>query len=158
MDTRANENKKYAEARQRFFELCRLEINPDIIMDDVREMMIQHILTEDIFNAVFDETGFHRENNIAKELESVIETFMTRAVKKNYLSHIEHYYRTIRDAAAGIADHQEKQRFLKLLYENFYKVYNPKGADRLGVVYTPNEIVRLPINPYLILAQTISII
>ena len=40
------------------------------------------------------------------------------------------------------ARHQEKQTFLKVIYENFYKVYNPKAADRLGVVYTPNEIVR----------------
>jgi predicted helicase len=34
---------------------------------------------------------------------------------------------------------------LKVIYENFYKVYNAKAADRLGVVYTPNEIVRFMI-------------
>jgi predicted helicase len=39
----------------------------------------------------------------------------------------------------------KKQAFLKAIYENFYKVYNPKAADRLGVVYTPNEIVRFVI-------------
>ena len=39
----------------------------------------------------------------------------------------------------------EKQTFLKVIYENFYKVYNPKAADRLGVIYTPNEIVRFMI-------------
>ncbi|HYX72432.1 MAG TPA: type ISP restriction/modification enzyme, partial [Nitrososphaera sp.] len=88
---------------------------------------------------------FHDHNNIARELESVINTFMTRAVRQNYLGDIKHYYDTIRDAAAGIADHNEKQKFLKTIYENFYKVYNPKGADRLGVVYTPNEIVRFMI-------------
>jgi predicted helicase len=32
-----------------------------------------------------------------------------------------------------------------VIYENFYKVYNPKAADRLGVIYTPNEIVRFMI-------------
>ncbi|MCB1025209.1 MAG: N-6 DNA methylase, partial [Acidobacteria bacterium] len=63
----------------------------------------------------------------------------------NYLSAIEHYYKTIRDEASRIADHTEKQKFLKVIYEEFYKVYNPKGADRLGVVYTPNEIVRFMI-------------
>ena len=41
-----------------------------------------------------------------------------------------------------VSSHHEKQTFLKVVYENFYKVYNPKAADRLGVVYTPNEIVR----------------
>jgi hypothetical protein len=46
------------------------------------------------------------------------------------------------------ADQQprRKQTFLKVIYENFYKVYNTKAADRLGVVYTPNEIVRFMID------------
>ncbi len=44
-----------------------------------------------------------------------------------------------------MSSHHEKQNFLKVVYENFYKVYNPKAADRLGVVYTPNEIVRFMI-------------
>ena len=52
------------------------------------------------------------------------------------------YYAAIRAAAAQISSHHEKQTFLKVIYENFYKVYNVKAADRLGVVYTPNEIVR----------------
>ena len=55
---------------------------------------------------------------------------------------IEHYYDAINATASSIVDHHEKQKFLKVLYENFYKVYNPKAADRLGVVYTPNEVVQ----------------
>ena len=47
--------------------------------------------------------------------------------------------------ASQISDHHEKQKFLKALYENFYKAYNPKAADRLGVIYTPDEIVRFMI-------------
>ena len=109
-------------------------------------MIIQHILTEDIFTNVFGDADFHRSNNIARELENVIETFMTREIRKNHLAGIEYFYKTIRDAASGINDNHEKQKFLKTVYENFYKVYNPKGADKLGVVYTPNEIVRFMID------------
>jgi predicted helicase len=58
------------------------------------------------------------------------------------LREINNYYETINAQANLVADHQEKQKFLKIVYENFYKMYNPKGADKLGVVYTPNEIVR----------------
>ena len=54
-------------------------------------------------------------------------------------------YDTINANAAGIADHHEKQKILKVVYENFYKAYNPKAADRLGIVYTPNEIVHFMI-------------
>ena len=51
------------------------------------------------------------------------------------------YYNVISVAALQIADYAEKQSFLKVIYEDFYKAYNPAAADRLGVVYTPNEVV-----------------
>ena len=138
-------NRKYIKAAGVFLKLCHDSINPNISIEDVREMIIQHILTEDIFNTIFDETQFHRENNIARELESVIHTFFTGNTRRLALSGIQHYYQAINAAAAGIADHHEKQKFLKVVYETFYKSYNPKAADRLGVVYTPNEIVRFMI-------------
>ncbi|MDO7884274.1 type ISP restriction/modification enzyme [Hymenobacter sp. CA2-7] len=107
--------------------------------------MIQHILTEDIFNRVFDETQFHRENNIAHELEQVINTFFIGPTRRDTLERIRPFFDVINAQASGIASHKEKQKFLKVVYENFYRAYNPKGADRLGIVYTPNEVVRFMI-------------
>ena len=145
LETQETTNPKFVKERNKFLKLCHDSINPEVTPADVREMMIQHILTEDIFNTVFDETQFHRENNIARQLETVISTFFTGATKKTALSRVQHYYQAINAAAAGIADHHEKQNFLKVVYETFYKSYNPKAADRLGVVYTPNEVVRFMI-------------
>ena len=48
-------------------------------------MLIQHILTEDIFARVFDDDEFHRKNNIAKELYALEEQFFTGATKKEML-------------------------------------------------------------------------
>ena len=141
MEKQAKTNKAYTSARDGFWEMCKQEINPEITPEDIREMVIQHILTEDLFKSVFDETDFHHENNIARELEKLADTFMTREIRQNQLSELGHYYKTLNAQASSVADHHEKQKFLKVVYENFYKVYNPKGADRLGVVYTPNEIV-----------------
>jgi predicted helicase len=143
-ETRAG-NKKFIKVSEAFLELCKTEINPEITAGDVREMMIQHILTGDIFNKIFDDADFRRHNNIARELEKLTEILFTFSGRKNLTGNTEHYYDTISSAAACIADHHEKQKFLKVLYENFYKVYNPKAADRLGVVYTPNEIVQFMI-------------
>lgn len=145
IDAQSATNKTFCTAREKFFELCKQVINPDISLDDIREMIIQHILTEDIFNTIFDETQFHRENNIAKELAKVEETFFTGQTKRDTLSSVKQYYDVINAAAAGIADHHEKQKFLKVIYETFYKAYNPKAADRLGIVYTPGEIVNFMI-------------
>ena len=138
-------NKNFIAVSETFLELCKVEINPDITDADIREMMIQHILTSDIFNKIFDDPEFHRHNNIARELEKLIEILFTYSERKNLMGNIEHYYDAINSTAAAITDHHEKQKFLKVLYENFYKVYNPKAADRLGVVYTPNEIVKFMI-------------
>lgn len=138
-------NLKFIEASQIFLELCKAEINPEITEAEISEMMIQHILTSDIFNKVFDDPEFHKHNNIARELENLIELLFDYSQRKNLLNNIEHYYDAISAAASGIVDHHEKQKFLKVLYENFYKVYNPKAADRLGVVYTPNQIVQFMI-------------
>ena len=141
-DAESRTNQKYIAARNRFLDICKVEINPDITEADVREMLIQHILTEDLFTAIFDDATFLKYNVVANELENLINVVITRAIRQNQLGEIRHYYQTLNATAAAIADHHEKQKFLKIVYENFYKVYNPAGADRLGVVYTPNEIVR----------------
>jgi predicted helicase len=142
---RQKDNEAYLKALLAYHEMCKVSINPDITIDDVKEMMLQHILSADIFNTIFDEPHFHQENNIARELNKVVETFFTGTARRETLGRIKHYYDTINAAAAGIADHHEKQKFLKVVYENFYKAYNPKAADRLGIVYTPNEIVQFMI-------------
>jgi predicted helicase len=138
-------NKKFVTESQRFLVHAQEAINPSLIAADVREMLIQHILTEEIFATVFPNTSFHRENNIARELYKLESTFFTGNTKFQSLKALEPYYAAIRAAASQIERHHEKQAFLKALYENFYKVYNVKAADRLGVVYTPNEIVRFMI-------------
>ena len=135
-------NKTFVKGSEDFFEMCQKEINPQITKEDIREMIIQHILTEDLFKSVFDESDFHHENNIAEQLEELVNTFMSRTMRQNQLGELGHYYKTLNAQAALVSDHHEKQKFLKVVYENFYKVYNPKGADKLGVVYTPNEVVR----------------
>lgn len=138
-------NASFREAADDFLSTCRRTINPTVGPDDVREMLIQHMLTRDIFLKVFGEDQFHSENNIAHRLDELERTFFTGNVRRNTLDRLKSYYAAIQRAALGISDHHEKQRFLKVIYENFYKVYNPKAADRLGVVYTPGEIVKFMI-------------
>ena len=137
-------NASFRTASAAFLKHAQEAINPELTAADVREMLIQHILTEEIFSKVFD-SEFHRDNNVAKKLYELEATFFTGGLKKATLKGLEAYYAAIRSAAAQIGSHAEKQTFLKVIYENFYKVYNAKAADRLGVVYTPNEIVRFMI-------------
>ena len=139
-------NAGFRAAEERFLVHAQEVINPNLNDADVREMLIQHILTEEIFAKVFDDSDFHQHNNVARELYALEAEFFTGNLKRQTLKGLDTYYAAIRAAAAQISSHGEKQTFLKVIYENFYKVYNAKAADRLGVVYTPNEIVRFMID------------
>lgn len=138
-------NPEFAQGAHSFMMLCRESINPTVGWDDVREMLIQHILTKDIFYKVFDDDQFHKENNIAVRLDELEAMFFTGGTRRQAVDRLRTYYSAITAAAVGIVSHFEKQKFLKEIYERFYTVYNKKAADRLGVVYTPNEIVKFMI-------------
>ena len=135
----------FAQAFKEFLEHARQAINPTVSADDVREMLIQHILTEEIFASVFDNAQYHRENNVARRLGELEAKFFTGALRHQTTELLRPYYGAIRHAASALADRRAKQDFLKRLYEDFYKVFDPLAADRLGVVYTPGEIVRFMI-------------
>ncbi|PKP90910.1 MAG: DNA methyltransferase [Alphaproteobacteria bacterium HGW-Alphaproteobacteria-14] len=135
----------FVRALDTFLEHAKQAINPAVTRDDVRKMLIQHILTEEIFTSVFDNSQYHRENNIAIKLGELEAKFFTGALRRATVDLLRPYYGAIRGAAAGLADPRAKQDFVKRLYEDFYKTYDPNAADRLGVVYTPGEIVRFMI-------------
>lgn len=135
----------FAAAEEAFLKQVKETINPALERADVTEMLIQHILTADIFNRVFDMRDYHHDNNIAKQLDKLDTKLFEYGDRRSLLQALRPYYTGIEETAHLIQSHSEKQNFLKSLYENFYKVYNPKAADRLGVVYTPGEIVRFMI-------------
>ena len=141
IDDAAKDSPVYQTAAADFLALCRRTIGPDVTAPDVTEMLLQHILTKDIFLRIFAEDQFHRENNVAQQLTALEETFFTGSVRRDAIDRLRSYYGAIGRAADEIVDYGEKQAFLKAIYEDFYKAYNPKAADRLGVVYTPNEVV-----------------
>ena len=138
-------NEQFVEKRQDFFEICKVSINQKIKYADIDEMIIQHILTEELFKTVFSDTQFHEENNISKALTAIEKTFFTTNLKRDITSRMGAYYEVIKTEASKLETHVEKQNFLKVLYEDFYKAYNPKGADTLGIVYTPLPVVRFMI-------------
>ena len=64
--------------------------------------------------------------------------------KENFNSEherLEKFYNSVRIRAEGITDGAGKQRIVKDLYEKFFKIAFSKTSDRLGIVYTPTEIV-----------------
>src|SRR5205823_10545623 len=135
-------NKRFIAAFEGFYSLCRATLNPNISLEAVEEMIIQHILTERIFRKIFAIADFIQRNAIANEMETVITALNSRSFSRDDFSKsLEHFYAAIENAAATITDFQEKQTFLNTVYERFFRGFSVKVADTHGIVYTPQPLV-----------------
>jgi predicted helicase len=135
-------NKRFITAFEDFCSLCRGSLNPNISIEAVEEMIIQHILTERIFRKIFDIADFMQRNVIAQEIEKVITALNSRVFSRDDFSKcLEHFYGAIENAAATITDFHEKQTFLNTVYERFFQGFSVKVADTHGIVYTPQSLV-----------------
>src|ERR1035437_2078537 len=135
-------NQKFIAAFEDFCSLCRGSLNPNISIEAVEEMIIQHILTERIFRKIFDVADFMQRNVIALEIEKVIAALNSRSFSRDDFSRsLEHFYGAIENAAATITDFHEKQTFLNTVYERFFQGFCVKVADTHGIVYTPQPLV-----------------
>jgi predicted helicase len=140
--TAHRQNEPFRQRAEEFLALCQRSIGKRVTARHVDEMLIQHILTDQIFRAIFPESNFHRENHLARAIGELENCFFLGETRRNLLKRLEPYFAAIRQAAANTITSAEKQDFLKQVYEDFYSAYNPKDADKFGVVYTPTEVVR----------------
>jgi predicted helicase len=139
-------NAKFIAAFDDFCSLCRGSLNPNISIEAVEEMIIQHILTERIFRKIFDVADFMQRNVIAQEIEKVITALNARVFSRDDFSKsLEHFYGAIENAAGTIMDFNEKQTFLNTVYERFFQGFCVKVADTHGIVYTPQPLVNFMI-------------
>ncbi|HEV2493648.1 MAG TPA: type ISP restriction/modification enzyme [Terriglobia bacterium] len=136
------DNAPFQAAFEKFFELCRTALNPNIRVEAVDEMLVQHLLTERLFRTVFNNPEFVKRNAIAAEVERVIEALVSKSFDRTeYLKSLDRFYRAIEGAARLLPDFSEKQHFLNTVYERFFQGYSVKLADTMGIVYTPQPIV-----------------
>jgi predicted helicase len=136
-------NTVFIQAFNDFVQLCQETINPNISIQAVEEMLIQHLLTERIFRKVFNNPDFVERNVIAHEIEKVISALTSQSFSRNeFLKSLDRFYVAIETAAATIDDFTQKQSFLNTVYEKFFQGFSVKVADTHGIVYTPQPIVK----------------
>jgi predicted helicase len=142
IDEERRRNPAFVSSFDDFYALCRQAINPNLSEDAVERMLIQHLLTERIFERIFDNPDFTRRNVVAAEIEKVIVELTKRAFNRNeFLRPLDRFYKAIEVSAENTTGFSEKQAFLNKVYERFFQGYSPKEADTHGIVYTPQPIV-----------------
>ena len=135
-------NQNFVAAFNKFADLCRVSLNPNLRDAAVEEMLIQHLLTERLFRTVFNNADFVHRNVIAQQIELVIDALASRSFSRGeFLQKLDPFYIAIERTAARITEFSEKQKFLNAVYEKFFRGFCVNVADTLGIVYTPPPIV-----------------
>ncbi len=116
------------------------ELNPAVDRDQAIEMLTQHIVTKPVFDALFENYAFVKKNVISKAIQDVLDTFNTQQSPEE-LKRLEDFNREIRYRVEGIHSTSGKQQVITKLYEQFFTTAFPKLAEKLGIVYTPIEVV-----------------
>ncbi len=134
------ENDALQEWFEAFHEELRVSINDSITTVGATDMMAQHILTRPVFEALFEGYDFAGGNPVARALDALRRDFGEFGLE-NETRDLEGFYESVRLRARGLDNPEARQRVLMELYEKFFATAMKKDADRLGIVYTPVEIV-----------------
>ena len=137
------ENPEYTQERATFEAFAaelRDDLNDSISDGEIVEMLAQHLVTKPVFDALFDEYSFASHNPMSKAMQGVLDALHEHHLAKE-ADTLEKFYASVRQRAAGIDNAQGKQKIIVELYDKFFRNAFPKMTERLGIVYTPVEVV-----------------
>jgi len=116
------------------------DLNDSISDGEIVEMLAQHLVTKPVFDALFDEYSFASHNPMSKAMQGVLDALHEHHLAKE-ADTLDKFYASVRQRAAGINNAQGKQKIIVELYDKFFRNAFPKMTERLGIVYTPVEVV-----------------
>lgn len=135
-----NDGGEHEKAFGEFLEGLRANINPSISEQEAIEMLSQHIITKPVFEALFDGYSFVKNNPISLSMQKMLDLLEEQAIEKDTES-LEKFYASVKTRAQGIDNAEGKQKIIIELYDKFFKSAFPKMVEKLGIVYTPVEVV-----------------
>lgn len=134
------ENTREREAFARFAEELRDDLNDSITRDEIIEMLAQHLVTKPVFDALFTGISFAAENSMSRALQGVLDVLQEHHLEKE-ASTLEAFYESVKMRVDKIENADGRQKIVVELYDKFFRNAFPKMSERLGIVYTPVEIV-----------------
>jgi predicted helicase len=122
----------------KFLDGIRNSLNDSITEDEALEMLAQHLITRPVFEALFADYGFTENNPVSKTMDGILTVLDDHLETEEKL---DKFYESVRKRVSGIDNHASRQKLVTDLYERFFKIAFPRMVDKLGIVYTPIEIV-----------------
>lgn len=125
---------------KKFVSSLQHNINESIDENQAAEMLSQHLITKPIFEALFAEYSFVNQNPVSQAMESIISELEKAGFAKEQ-ENLEPLYESVRMRAEGIEKAEDKQKIIVTLYDKFFKTAFKATTERLGIVFTPIEVV-----------------
>lgn len=131
---------KEIELFNNFANELRDDLNSSISDEEVIEMLAQHLITKPVFDALFEEYEFAKKNPISVAMQDLLDVMQSHNIDKEAKT-LHSFYESVKMRASGIHSAEGKQRIILELYDKFFKNAFPRITERLGIVYTPTEVV-----------------
>ncbi|MGB0903108.1 type ISP restriction/modification enzyme, partial [Halocynthiibacter sp.] len=123
-----------------FLDEIRDDLNPEISESDAIEMLAQHLITKPVFDTLFKDNEFTKNNPVSRAMEIVLDRLHHHNIGKEAES-LEKFYASVKRRAEGIKTAQGRQTLVVELYDKFFRTAFPAMTQKLGIVYTPVEVV-----------------
>ena len=127
-------------AFEKFLQSLQHNINESIDQRQAIEMLAQHLITLPIFDALFGEYSFVKNNPVSSAMEQIVEELSQFGFEKEQ-KELQPFYDSVRLRAEGIDNAQAKQKIIITLYDKFFSTGFKSTTERLGIVFTPVEVV-----------------
>lgn len=127
-------------AFDKFLQSLQHNINESIDQSQAIEMLAQHLITLPIFDALFGEYSFVKNNPVSFAMEQIVEELSQFGFEKEQ-KELQPFYDSVRLRAEGIDNAQAKQKIIITLYDKFFSTGFKSTTERLGIVFTPVEVV-----------------
>lgn len=116
------------------------DLNDSITDAEIIEMLAQHLITKPVFDALFEGYSFASHNPMSQAMQAVLDILQEHHLDKE-ADTLESFYASVKMRAEGIENAAGKQKIVVELYDKFFRNAFPKMTERLGIVYTPVEVV-----------------
>lgn len=128
-------------AFQDFVKALQTTLNPAVDRNAAVEMLAQHMLTAPLFEAMFPDHSFSKQNPVSRAMNTIVEMLASHSMFENESTSLDAFYQAMIERIEAVHTLAGKQDIMRTLYDRFFSQAFPSMSERLGIVFTPVEVV-----------------